>query len=181
VIVAKQVADVITGMRALIALFLIWLGESQGAAGLHLAIWAMLADWIGDAVDGPIARRSRVVYQSWIGDHDLEVDMTVSVGLLAYLLLSGYLSVWVGAVYIMLWGLGFWRHGGVPRSYGMLFQTPIYAWFLYVALRDAPGTGWVLPAFIVIIIVLTWPRFPQMVIPGFLNGLRKQDHNSETG
>ena len=81
-IVAKQVADVITSLRALIAVFLIWLGEVQGAAGLPTAVWAMVADWLGDAIDGPIARRSRIKYSTWIGDHDLEVDMTVSVGLL---------------------------------------------------------------------------------------------------
>jgi hypothetical protein len=172
-IVAKQVADVITTLRALIALLLIWLGETLGADGLPLAVWAMLADWVGDAVDGPIARRSRVKYDSWIGSHDLEVDMTVSVGLLAFLLLAGYIDMWVAVGYILVWGVGFWRYGGIPRSYGMLFQTPIYAWFIYIAIRDASGSAWLIPIFIVVVIVLTWPRFPETVIPGFLAGLRK--------
>jgi hypothetical protein len=101
--------------------------------------------------------------------------MTVSVGLLAYLLLAGYVHMGVVAAYLLLWGLGFLLKGGIPRSYGMLFQTPIYGWFAYVALRDVPETGWLIPAFIVSIIALTWPRFPQMVIPAFLDGLRKQD------
>jgi len=94
-IVAKQFADLITATRGLIAFFLIWLGSSHGAEGLSLAVWLMLADWIGDAIDGPISRRSSVKYHTWIGDHDLEVDMTVSIGLLIYLLQSGYLSIWV--------------------------------------------------------------------------------------
>lgn len=174
-IVAKQVADVITGLRALVALFLIWLGDRYGAQGLPVAIWAMLADWVGDAIDGPIARRSRVKYQSWIGNHDLEIDMTVSIGLMIYLLQAGFISLWVAAGYILCWGVGFLRYGGIPRSFGMLFQTPIYAWFIYVALRDAPGTGWVILAFIAVVIILTWPRFPQTVIPGFLNGLRRDN------
>ena len=128
-----------------------------------------------DALDGPIARRSRVKYQTWIGEHDLEVDMTVSVGLLAYLLLAGYVGVWVAVGYLLCWGVGFWRYGSIPRSYGMLFQTPIYAWFAYIAIRDVPETAWMIPVFIVVVIVLTWPRFPQMVIPGFLAGLRRDD------
>jgi phosphatidylglycerophosphate synthase len=174
-IVAKQVADLITTLRALIALILIWVGEAFGAEGLPLAVWLMLADWVGDALDGPIARRSRVQYDSWIGSHDLEVDMTVSVGLLVYLLLAGYLEIWLGAAYFGLWGLGFWLHRGIPRSYGMLFQTPIYAWFIYIAIRDAPEVAWLIPVFIVSVIVLTWPRFPKMVIPGFLAGLQKKN------
>jgi hypothetical protein len=174
-IVAKHVADLITTLRALLALFLIWVGDAMGDRGLTLVVWVMLADWIGDAVDGPIARRSRVKYETWIGEHDLEVDMTVSVGLLAYLFLAGFVSMWVAVGYLLLWGVGFWRYGGIPRSYGMLFQTPIYAWFAYIALREVPGTAWVIPAFIIVIIVLTWPRFPQMVIPGFLAGLNRDD------
>lgn len=174
-IVAKQVADLITASRALLAIFLIWLGSSLGARGLPLAVWVMVADWVGDAIDGPIARRSRVQYQTWIGDHDLEVDLAVSIGLLLYLLQAGYVTIWVFAGYIVLWGLYFFKQGGVPRSHGMLFQTPIYGWFAYIALRDAPQAGWAIPAFIVTVIVLTWPSFPKVVIPGFLAGIRRQD------
>lgn len=174
-IVGKQVADLITSLRALLTFFLIWLGYSRGADGLELAVYVMLADWIGDAIDGPIARKSRVTYRSWIGEHDLEVDMTVSVGLLAYLLLAGFLNVWVVVFYLFSWGAGFWLYGGIPRSYGMLFQTPIYGWFCYVALREVPETAWLIPAYIVIATAVTWPRFPQMIIPGFLSGLRKQN------
>lgn len=175
-IVAKQVADFITLTRALIAFLLIWLGEGQGAQGLSIAIWLMMADWIGDAVDGPISRRSSIKYHTWIGDHDLEVDMTVSIGLLIYLLQSGYLSIWVVIGYLLLWGLYFWRQNGIPRSEGMLFQTPIYAWFVYLALRDAPQIGWVIPVFIITVITLTWPRFPKVIIPGFFEGIRRQNH-----
>ncbi|MEJ2513166.1 MAG: hypothetical protein P8Y72_16425 [Anaerolineales bacterium] len=175
-IIAKQIADLITASRGLIAFLLVWLGSTQGAAGLSFAIWLMLADWVGDTIDGPISRRSSIKYQTWIGDHDLEIDMTVSIGLLIYLLQSGYLSIWVVVGYLLLWGLFFWQQNGIPRSYGMLFQTPIYGWFIYLALRDAPQTGWIILAFIVIVIALTWPRFPKTVIPGFFSGIRRQNH-----
>ena len=58
-IVAKQVADLITTIRALIAVCLMWLGITHKADGLSLAAGLMIADWIGDMVDGRIARRSR--------------------------------------------------------------------------------------------------------------------------
>jgi hypothetical protein len=176
-IVAKQVADAITVTRGLITFLLIWLGSSHGAQGLSFAIWLMLADWIGDAIDGPISRRSSIKYNTWIGDHDLEIDLIVSFGLLIYLFQSGYLSIWVVIVYLLLWGVYFWRQGGIPRSYGMLFQTPIYGLFIYLALRDAPQTGWLILAFIVIVIILTWPRFPNEVVPDFLSQIRRYNHH----
>ena len=175
-IVAKQIADLITAARGLIAFLLIWVGGVYGAQGLPFAIWLMLADWTGDVIDGPIARRSSRQYHTWIGDHDLEIDMTVSVGLILYLLQSGYISIWIVIGYILLWGTYFWRHGEIPRAHGMLFQTPIYGWFTYLALRDSPQIGWLIPVFISAVIVLTWPRFPQVVIPGFLSQIRGQNH-----
>lgn len=175
-IVAKQIADIITAARGLVALVLIWLGSSQGADGLPIAVWLMLADWTGDAIDGPISRRSSIRYHTWIGDHDLEIDMSVSIGLLFYLLQAGYFSIWIVVGYLLLWGVYFWRQGGIPHAPGMLFQTPVYTWFAYLALRDAPQIGWLILVFIASVIVLTWPRFPKVIIPNFLNEIRGQHH-----
>ena len=91
-IVAKQVADFITTLRALLVVILPWLGLTQGKAGLPLAVWLMIADWTADSVDGSIARRSHPYHHTWIGDHDLEVDMLVSLGLLGYLVAGNFLS-----------------------------------------------------------------------------------------
>jgi len=173
-IVAKQVADLITTARALVAVFLVWLGIVRGATGLPIAAWVMIADWAGDMVDGRIARRSRVQYRTWIGDHDLEVDMTVSVGLLVYMLQAGFVNIWLAGIYILLWGVYFWRQGGIPHSPGMLFQAPMYGWFIWVALRDAPQAGWTIVIFITVTLVLTWPYFPTVMVPGFLKGFRDQ-------
>lgn len=179
-IVAKQVADLITIARVLIAIGLVWLGITLGVGGLPFAAWAMIADWSGDAVDGQIARRSRVQYRTWIGDHDLEVDMSVSIGLLIYMLQVGFVNWWLAGVYILIWVAYFWRQGGIPHSEGMLFQAPIYGWFIWVALRYAPQAGWTIVAFLAIAIAITWPYFPNVMVPGFLKGLRKeQDKESQ--
>ena len=172
-IVAKQVADMITLARALLVLCLVWLGLAQGPRGLALAAWLMIADWAGDLVDGRIARRSRIRYRTWIGDHDLEVDMAVSIGLLFFLLRAGFVNIWVAWGYVLLSGVYFWRQGRIPHSTGMLFQAPIYGWFIWVALRDAPQAGWAIVIYIGALIALTWPYFPKVVVPGFLHGLRK--------
>ena len=172
-LVAKQVADLITTARALISVCVVWLGIAQGADGLYLAAWVMIADWAGDMVDGRIARRSRVQYRTWIGDHDLEVDMIVSAGLLGYMLLAGYVNFWLAGVYVLLWGTYFWRQGAIPHSPGMLFQAPIYGWFIWITLRDAPQAGWVIVVFIASALALTWPYFPKVMVPGFLKGFRE--------
>jgi hypothetical protein len=86
----------------------------------------MIANWCGDMMDGPIARRSRVIYHTWIGDHDLQVDMAVSVGSLLYMLAAGYVSWWLGAAYLIISALFFLRFGVTPAP-GMLFQAPIYS------------------------------------------------------
>lgn len=166
----KQLADFITGVRLLLTGGYLWLGLARGAAGLPLAGWLLLANWTGDSVDGAIARRSRPYYHTWLGDHDLEVDILVATGLLAFLVAAGFLPEAWAAGYLLLWLIVFWLLG-IPRSLGMLAQAPIYAWFIATAIRHAPLVGWSLVAWILAALVITWPRFPRQIVPGFLNGL----------
>ena len=175
-LVAKQVADLITFSRALMAFILAGLGMLVGKEALPVVAWVMIADWCGDMVDGPIARRSRIHYHTWIGDHDLQVDMTVSVGLLIYLLGAGYVSWWVGVIYLVGWALFFLRFGVIPAP-GMLFQAPIYFWFILTALREATGLGALIIVLVFTVVILTWPKFPKVVVPGFLEGMRKAFHS----
>ncbi len=171
-LVAKQVADFITITRALIGLGLVWLGISYRDDGLRFAVWLLIIDWAGDALDGSFARRSSRKYNTWIGDHDLEVDMLVSVGLLIYMLAAGFVNIWVAMAYFVLWSFVYWRIG-IPRSLGMLFQAPIYGWFIVVSLQYAPSVGLWLLAYILSIVIITWPRFPKEVIPDFLMGFQQ--------
>jgi hypothetical protein len=175
----KKLADAITGARLLLSAFYFWLGLSRGAAALPFAGWLLLANWTGDGVDGALARRSRPLRHTWIGDHDLQVDMSVAAGLLAFLIAAGLLPATWGAGYLLLWAVIFIALG-LSRSLGMLAQAPVYGWFILTAIRHAPLVGWSLVAWIFVAVVVTWPRFPQEVVPGFLGGLREvaaQDHS----
>jgi hypothetical protein len=168
---AKRAADGITAIRLLLAAVLVWLGLAQGAGALPLVAWLMLADWIGDCLDGPLARRSRTSIHTWWGDHDLQVDMLVAVGLLLYMAAAGYAPPGSAGLYLLAWAALFaWL--GSPRSLGMLSQTPIYLWFVWVALQEAPAVGRWLVIVPLLAIVITWPRFPKEVIPGFLAGMK---------
>jgi phosphatidylglycerophosphate synthase len=171
-LVAKQVADLITIARVLIAPLLIWLGAAQGEASLPLAVWLMIGDWTGDLVDGIIARRSRRQYETWIGSHDLEADIVVSLGLMIYLLVVGYVDLPVVGVYLLFWALVFWRWG-FHRPLGMLLQAPIYMWFLVVALQAPARPGlWIL-AWMGAVTIITWPKAIVDTVPGFLDGMRE--------
>jgi hypothetical protein len=55
----------------------------------------------------------------------------------------------------------------------MLFQAPIYGWFIWLTLHNAPQAGWSMVIFIAAALNLTWPHFPKVMVPGFLNGLRR--------
>ncbi len=171
-IVAKQVADFITFTRALLFLVFIWLGIARGAEGLPFGALLMIYSWTSDSIDGPIARRSSRVYQTWLGNHDLEVDIAVSLGLLVYMLLSGYVSLLAGGLYLLAW-IAILLYFGFHRSLGMTFQAPIYGWFLYLALRDAPVYGLAMVAWVLAVLAITWPKFPREVVPGFLNGFKR--------
>jgi len=170
-LIEKQIADLITALRGVLGIGLILLGWLKGESGLALAAWLMIANWSGDILDGAFARWSKQEIHTWIGDHDLEVDMFVSLGLLIYLLQTGHVSLLAIAVYLLAWLLIFWRWGFV-RALGMLMQAPIYGWFIWIAVQKAPLAGWAMVIWIVTAVLLTWPRFPNQVIPGFLDNIQ---------
>jgi len=169
---AKQIADFVTLFRGMLGFGLVWLGLTKGDEGLQTTVFIMLVAWTGDVIDGRIARRSRKKYQSWIGIHDLEIDMAVSCGLLVYLVTAGFLNIWLASIYILLWTFIFWRWKNI-RVLGMLSQAPIYAYFILISLVELPNAGvWIL-AWIVIAVIITWPQFPKVIVPGFIDGMRE--------
>lgn len=171
-LVGKQVADLITSSRALLSFWLAWLGITQGESSLETVVWLMILNWTGDSLDGMLARRSSRKYHTWIGDHDLEVDILVSIGLLFYLLESGLLDFRISVLFFCICVLIFW-HWGFHRSIGMLIQAPIYGWFILVAVQKLPTIGIWLIIWIMAALIVTWPRFPNEVVPGFLTGMKE--------
>lgn len=171
-LVAKQVADLITTTRALLAFWLAWLGIAGGEASLPTTVWLLILNWTGDALDGTLARRSSRQYHTWIGDHDLEVDILVSVGLLFYMFGAGFVDIRLLGTYALIFALIFW-YWGFTRSLGMLVQAPIYGWFIWVSIQNDPSVGIWLVIWILAAVILTWPRFPNQIVPGFLTGMKE--------
>lgn len=165
---AKLLADILTVSRVFLAAAIIGLGFLHAAEALHVVIWLTIAAWTSDVLDGALARHSRIPRRTWIGEQNLIFDMVVGAALLIYLAASGFMDIWLAAAYLGLSVLVFWRIGLSP-ALGKLFQAPAYAWFIIVALREAPFPGIWLAAWIVIAVIATWPRFPRETIPGFLS------------
>jgi len=167
----KLLADAITLLRGLLGLGLVWLGFGLGAAGLPTAVLILLLCWVSDFVDGRIARLSREFRHTWIGDRDVHVDALVSLCLGLYLVAAGFLNGLVGVVYLLAWVLIF-RIVGQNHGYLMLVQAPIYAFFLWVALRQAPQAGIWLLGWVAFVLLINWSRFIREVVPGFLKDMR---------
>lgn len=170
-VLTKRLADVLTASRALLALVFAWLGLAGASDLLPLASLLLLISWLSDLFDGLLARRSGAG-PTWVGDHDLEADALVSLSVLVYLVGAEFLEPVYAAGYLLLWVVIFWRWGW-RRDPAMLFQAPIYLWFILVAMRYAPQAGWWLIAYVIGVIVATWPRFPREVVPAFIAGMRR--------
>lgn len=167
----KFIADAITFTRAGIGFVLIGLGLFTGQAALQWVAWLMLADWIGDALDGTFARRSKVEIHTWIGDHDLEVDIFVSLCLAFYLWQTEFLSIVYLGGYLLAWLLVFIIFGS-HRSLGMFFQAPIYLLLILQALDHAPLAGWSIIITVMAMVIVTWPKFPKQILPEFFAGVQ---------
>ncbi len=168
--VKKNIADAITFSRLLLSLCLIWLGIKFGVGALPWVVWIMIIAWTGDSLDGAIARHSGTIKQTWVGAHDLQFDMTIAAALLIYLALADSVPLAGTLFYLLVWAVIFWRFG-LNSTLGKLFQAPVYGWFIVISIRDAPSSGlWIL-VWLVVAIILTWPRFPDQVIPEFIDGV----------
>jgi len=166
----KTLADVLTAVRFCLAGFILWLGVKGGAEALPAAVVALLLAWVTDVLDGPLARRDPSGRHTWIGDQDLAIDMSVGMAVLAYLTLSGYLTLKATIAYVAVCVALLWYFRSVHLAWTV--QAPPYAGMTYAALRDSPRYGLMIVGYVALVVVATWPRFPERVVPQFLEGMR---------
>ncbi len=166
----KTVADALTGLRFVLGLYLIWLGWQKGSEAIVPATLTLLVAWATDVLDGPLARRDPRRIQTWIGDHDLEADVVVALGVWVYLALAGFLSPLLAVAYVIAAGAALWRFGSAHLAWGV--QALPYGAMIWTAWRTVPVYGFLLVAWVVLVVVTTWPRFPRQTLPGFLKGMR---------
>lgn len=168
---SKSFADLITTVRGILGLAMIWLGISQREQALPIVIPMMILCWSGDFFDGMLARLSRHPRKTFIGDHDVQIDTFVSICLGLYMMLAGLLNVSLGVGYFIFWAIILWRFGN-DRNLLMLAQTPIYLYFILIGLRDHPTLGYLMVIWVLLALTFHWQRFSHDVVPNFLRGMK---------
>ena len=106
----------------------------------------------------------------WLDDNPGIVLVSGLVLVAPLLMLSGYLPMVYLAAYVLFW-LAIFLVFGFHRQLGMLFQAPFYMLLILQVIRSHPFTGICIIAGLAAMIIFTWPRFPNQVIPDFLNSV----------
>ncbi len=171
----KKVADLCTLARGPLALALVWLGIARGKDGVQAALALLLLAATLDTLDGYFARLSQVTHQTWIGAHDLSFDIAFSVALLLFLSFAGYLSPFLAALYVAVWGWIF--HGQTERAntLAVIFQAPMYLGVVIAALLQNTRIVWWLLLWVAVMLVFAGRRFFHVRLPGFVQDLVEND------
>ena len=168
---AKQLADLLTSIRALLALLIVWLGINSGQNSLEVVALIMILAWTTDALDGPLARRTPHINQTWIGNHDLQIDLLVALCLWLYLMIAGYVAAFLAIAYVAACGAILWYTNSTHVAWGV--QALPYGTLIWTALQSAQPYGFALIIWVLGIMAATWPRFPRQTLPEFLRGMRE--------
>jgi len=168
---SKTLADLVTILRGLLGILLAWLGLTQGAAALPAVTMIMILCFTGDFVDGTLAHLSQHPRQTWVGNHDIQFDIFVSLCLGAFLIGAGFVSLQFAAWYLVAWVFVLWLFK-MEYNLLMLIQAPIYFCFLWLAITLAPQSGFWLVLWIMLATAINWRRFSKQIVPRFVHGMQ---------
>ncbi len=144
-------ADGLTFFRAMMAPAVVWLGVSQGAASLPMAVLLLTLAWVADWLDGPLARSSGRT--TWLGRFDFPIDVGLTWATFLYLALAGFVPLAAVLVYTLLaLGAELWCRRRVVL---MLFMRGIDLLMVVIVLRYAPVF---LAPFAVLLVVFAFAR-----------------------
>ncbi|HHW57056.1 MAG TPA: hypothetical protein GXX15_05185 [Clostridia bacterium] len=166
----KIAANILTVGRAVIGVVIGLLGIFQGRRALKTAVLLLITAWFSDVADGFLARSSKVTVKDWIGEHDLYADMTVSAGVLYYLTFSQYIPLYAGWGIFIVSAVLLYYFPSTTLAEGL--QAIPYALMIYTSFSHIPLYGFLILAFLLFLIIITWPRFPKEKVPDFLNGMK---------
>jgi len=164
----KPLADVLTVSRVLLSISLAVLGATQGAGALPVAVLIVILCWFTDLVDGPLARHDADSRTTWVGKHDAEADLLITVGVSAYLVFSGYLAVWVG-VALMLVAVGL----RILHSRALAWPVGAVSYLVLgiVTFQESPILGWVVVGYLLVTLAVRWPRLLHEFLPEFFDAV----------
>jgi len=144
---AALAADALSAFRLVIALVIVWLGGRFGRAALPAVIILATLGWIGDGVDGPLARHSPCPTR--LGRLDYPLDVTLTWAELLYAALANFISPYfvlaytAGTIAVTLWFrrkavLALFMRGIdivaliIILRYAPLYLPPMLLWLLFL-------------------------------------------------
>jgi phosphatidylglycerophosphate synthase len=136
----KLLADALTAIRVVLAVLMSWVALTRhDPEGFRVIVWLAIVAFTTDWLDGPIARRTKDVPQTWLGYHDFEIDLTVTVALSItlfqyqliwpVLVAIGIFIVWIiwrtffAQEKIKIWETGIWPDHGHDTRDSMLIEA----------------------------------------------------------
>ncbi|MGB9856734.1 MAG: hypothetical protein ACPLKX_01145 [Dictyoglomaceae bacterium] len=166
----KSIADFLTLFRFSIGGFFTYLGLYRGKDAFPSVIVLLLLGWLSDVLDGSLARASKVSYKTWVGEHDFQVDIVFSFGLLMYLVLSGFISFLLIFVYLIS---AFLEIRSFPEGERVnAFLAIPYAFAIYDAFKYALPYGIMTIIFLFLLLLFTWNRFINEKFPRFIEEVK---------
>jgi hypothetical protein len=136
-----MLADIATGLRLVIAAYIIYAGVQLGAESFAGVAAATLIGWTLDTVDGHLARAASGSQPSWLGVRERYIDTVMVVAGFIYATLIGVIPVWVFIAYLVVSTLLVL----VFRSIALLtvLEVPLAALIPVFAFSLAPLWGWI--------------------------------------
>jgi hypothetical protein len=150
--VMRMLADIATGLRLVIAAYILYAGVKLGADSFAGVAAATLIGWTLDTVDGHLARAAAASQPSWLGVHERYIDTVMVLAGFLYATLIGVIPVWVFVAYLVISTflvLSF-------RSIAVLtvLEAPLAALIPILAFWLAPLWGWTFVAWGLVAAVL---------------------------
>ena len=137
----RTLADIATGLRFVIAAYIIYAGVQLGADAFAGVAAATLLGWTLDTVDGHLARAASDSQPSWLGARERYVDTVMVVAGFLYATLIGVVPVWVCVAYLVVSTLLVL----IFRSIALLtvLEVPLAILIPIMAFSLAPIWGWI--------------------------------------
>lgn len=164
----KRIADLLTILRGLLGIGIAALGLVGGKDVLSLVIVIMVLAWLTDLLDGVFARLDPDPTPGRLAAHDAKADMAVGLGVMAYLALSGYVPLWLGALIILLaLVVRIWHSRGLAFPFFAISYI-----FLGMAIwQQQPELFAIIGAYLLIVFILRWRRLRDEYLPEFFEAL----------
>lgn len=140
------------------------LGLLGGQSALPLVVVGLVLAWTTDLLDGVFARLQPGTEPGRLAGLDAVADMAVGLGVMAYLALSGFVPLWLGALVI---GLALLVRIWHSRGLAFPFYAISFLFLGVVVWQQQPSLLAIIGVYFLIAALLRWRRVRDEYLPEF--------------